>query len=84
MDIDLELQGKDAFCEVVLEGNFVQIAIWLDGEWSVVGSPYYQTKSMEEKPIYIIEEKDIIEKYTNEDFLETLIIQIEELFRLVS
>ncbi len=84
MDIDLELQGKDAFSEVILDGNFGQIAIWLDGEWSVVDSPYYQTKSKEEKPIYILDEKDIINSYENEDFLELLINQIDELFRMVS
>lgn len=80
MDIDLELQGKDAFREVVLEGNFVQIAIWLDGEWSAVDSPLYRTKSKEEQPLYILNEKDLLNSYENEDFLETLIKQIDELF----
>ncbi|MEH7353973.1 hypothetical protein V7150_10375 [Neobacillus drentensis] len=84
MDIDLELQGKDAFCEVILEGNFNQIAIWKDGEWSVVDSPLYHAKSKEEKPIYILNEKDLLNSYENEDFLEMLINQIDELFSMVS
>ena len=83
MDIDLELQGKDAFREVILDGNFVQIAIWLDGEWSVVDSPFYRTKFKEEKPIYILNEKDLLNSYENEDFLEMLIKQIDELFNMV-
>ena len=84
MDIDLELQGKDAFCEVILEGNFERIAIWLDGEWSVVDSPLYQTKSREEEPICILYEKDLLGSYENEDFLEKLINQLDELIGIVS
>ncbi|WP_102691099.1 hypothetical protein [Rummeliibacillus pycnus] len=79
MDIDLELQGKDALCEVILEGDFERIAIWLDGEWSVVGSPLYQTKSREEEPICILHEKDLLGSYEDEDFLEKLMHQIDEL-----
>lgn len=83
MDIDLGLQGKEAFREVVLEGNFEQIAIWFDGEWSVVDSPLYRMKSEEEKPIYILNEKDLSNSYEIEDFLEILIDQIEELVNMV-
>jgi len=55
-----------------------------DGEWSVVDSPLYHAKSKEEKPIYILNEKDLLNSYENEDFLEMLINQIDELFSMVS
>jgi hypothetical protein len=78
LDVEIELQGKDAFREIILEGNFVQIAIWIDGEWAVVESSLYKAKSREDKPIFILNEYDFLNQDESEDFLEILIKEIEE------
>ncbi|MCM3099693.1 hypothetical protein [Priestia megaterium] len=69
MDIELKLREKEIFREVINEGDFEQIAIWSDGEWSVIDSIYYEHRSKEEQPIYVIQPTDSFEESI--DFLIT-------------
>jgi hypothetical protein len=69
MDFDLKLQAKDVFREILWEGKFEQIAIWLDGEWSAFDSVHYKERKKEEEPIYILHEKEILEAL-NTNFLD--------------
>ncbi|AIE60366.1 hypothetical protein [Bacillus methanolicus] len=79
MDIDLELQEKEIFREVIWEGNFEQIAIWTDGEWSVKDSIHYEHRSKEEQPIYVIQQSNIFDGDFSEERIDFLITQIENL-----
>jgi hypothetical protein len=78
MDIDLELQEKEVFREVLWEGNFDQIAIWLDGEWSVVASVHYERKKKEEEPIYVLQQEEVLDSDFSEETMELLIQEIED------
>ncbi|MCM2534520.1 hypothetical protein NDK43_21965 [Neobacillus pocheonensis] len=77
--MDVRLKAKGAFHEIISEGNYSQIFIWLDGEWAVVHSPLYRAKAREEKPIYILNEKYDLNSEDFEDSLEILFKQIDDL-----
>ena len=78
MDIDLELQEKEVFREILWEGNFEQIAIWLDGEWSVSASVHYEQKKEKEEPIYILQQKEVLDIDFSDEAIELLIQEIED------
>lgn len=79
MDIDLELQEKEVFREIVWEGNFDQIAIWLDGEWSVFASVHYEQKKKDEEPVYVLQQHQVMDAYSSDETLDFLIQEIEEM-----
>ncbi|MGP7819108.1 hypothetical protein [Niallia sp. 01092] len=78
MDIDLELQEKEVFREILWEGKFDQLAIWLDGEWSVFASTHYEQKMKEEEPIYVLHQQEVMDAHFSEETLELLIQEIED------
>lgn len=79
MDIDLELQEKEVFREIVWEGNFDQIAIWLDGEWSVFASVHYEQKTKDEEPVYVLQQQQAMDAYSSDETLDFLIQEIEDM-----
>jgi hypothetical protein len=79
MDIDLELQEKEVFREIVWEGNFDQIAIWLDGEWSVFASVHYEQKKKDEEPVYVLQQQQVMDAYSSDETLDFLIQEIEDM-----
>lgn len=80
MDIDLELQEKDLFKELIWDGEVDEIAIWLDGEWSVLESPQYQERKKREKPIYILNLREVFsEIHFSFESIERLIKKIEDI-----
>jgi hypothetical protein len=80
MDIDLELQEKDLFKEMIWDEEVDGIAIWLDGEWSVLSSSHYHERKEIEKPIYILNIKDLFaEIHFSHESIERLIKQIEDM-----
>ncbi|MDQ0242513.1 fatty acid-binding protein DegV [Bacillus fengqiuensis] len=79
MDIDLELQEKEVFREIVWEGNFDRIAIWLDGEWSVFASVHYEQKKKDEEPVYVLQQQRVMDAYSSDETLDFLIQEIEDM-----
>ncbi|WEG13024.1 hypothetical protein PU629_01305 [Pullulanibacillus sp. KACC 23026] len=78
MDIDLELLEKEVFKEVVLEGDFETIAIWSDGDWSIMASLHYKEKVEEGfSPIYYLRKAELTSTLMTTDHLEELILSIE-------
>lgn len=80
MDIDLELQEKEVFKEVVVEGEYEIIAIWTDGDWSIKSSVHYDEKLQEgHSPIYFINKAEMASRLFTTDQVEELIQFIEKL-----
>lgn len=78
MEIDLELQEKEVFREVVVDGEYETIAIWLDGDWSIKSSTHYEEKLQEGfSPIYLINRADLTSNVATTDQVEELISMIE-------
>lgn len=76
--MDTKLKAKEALLEIILEGNYSQIAFWLDGDWAVVDSPLYRDKSKGVKPIYILNKGYNLNSEDLEGSLETLFKQIND------
>ena len=77
MDIELELKEKEIFREVINGGDFEEIAIWRDGEWSVIDSIYYEHRSKEEQPIHVIQPTNSSNHDSFEESIDLLITEIE-------
>lgn len=80
MDIDLELQEKDLFKELIWDGEVDEIAIWLDGDWSVLSSSHYLERKECEKPIYILNLREVFaETSFSFESIERIIKKIEDI-----
>ncbi|MFC3883137.1 hypothetical protein ACFOU2_06255 [Bacillus songklensis] len=79
MDFDLELQEKEVFREILWEGDFDRIAIWLDGEWSVIASVHYEQKKQQEDPIYVLQKQEVFDAGFSDETIELLIQEIEDI-----
>lgn len=80
MDIDLELQEKEVFKEVVVDGEYDSIAIWTDGEWSIKSSTHYEEKLQDgHSPMYYIYRDELTSRLFTMDQVEELIQLIERL-----
>ncbi len=85
MDIDLELQEKEVFREVMIDGEYETIAVWLDGDWSLTTSTHYQEKLLEGySPIYLINKSELVANHFTIDQLEDLIQRIEHMLNPAS
>jgi hypothetical protein len=80
MEVDLELQAKDLFKEVIWDGNVEQIAIWLDGDWSVTSTTHFDERNKANSPVYVINLRDVFAKVDfSFDTIEELINKIENM-----
>jgi hypothetical protein len=78
VDIDLVLIEKEVFKEVVMEGEFETIAIWSDGDWSILASAHYEEKVEEGfSPVYYLRRAELTSTLLTTDHLEELILRIE-------
>ena len=57
VELDLNLQEKDLFREMIKEEDVEKIALWHDGEWSIYLTEHFQRRRNFEKPIHIIDVK---------------------------
>ncbi|WP_153124435.1 hypothetical protein [Peribacillus tepidiphilus] len=80
MEFDLELQEKDLLKELIWDGEVEQIAIWMDGEWSIVSSSHFQMRNREEKPVYILNLREVFSEIDfSQDTVERHIMEIEQI-----
>lgn len=80
MEVDLELQAKDLFKEMIWDGNVEHIAIWLDGDWSVTSTTHFDERKQANEPVYIINLQEVFAKADfSFDTIEELINKIEDL-----
>jgi len=78
VEIDLELLEKDVFKEVISDGEFETIAIWMDGDWSLISSAHYMEKMQEGySPVYLIHKKEMSSASDTADYVEELIRTVE-------
>ncbi|MGJ7919244.1 hypothetical protein [Neobacillus sp. LXY-4] len=80
MEVDLELQAKDLFKEVIWDGSVEQIAIWLDGDWSVTSSTHFDERKKAAEPVYVLNLREVFAKVDfSFDTIEELINKIEDI-----
>ncbi|MEW8987073.1 MAG: hypothetical protein AB2401_08750 [Bacillus sp. (in: firmicutes)] len=80
MEVDLELQAKDLFKEVLWDGNVEQIAIWLDGDWSVTSTVHFDERNKACEPVLVLNLRDVFAKIDfSFDTIEELINKIENI-----
>lgn len=79
MEVDLELQAKDLFKEVIWDGSVERIAVWLDGDWSVTSTSHFDERIKNDHPVYVL---NLQEVFSEVDFsfesIEQLINRIED------
>lgn len=74
----MELLEKDVFKEVISDGEFETIAIWMDGDWSLISSAHYMEKMQEGySPVYLIHKKEMSSASDTADYVEELIRTVE-------
>lgn len=79
MEIDLELQEKEVFKEIVVDGEFETIAIWTDGDWAIKSSVHYEEKLQEGlSPIYFLNRSELTSRFFTSDQVEELIRFLEQ------
>lgn len=79
MDTDLVLLEKEVFKEVILDGEFETIAVWSDGDWSIISSVHYEEKVEEGyKPVYYLRKSELTSDLLTTDHIDELIAQIEQ------
>jgi hypothetical protein len=79
MEVDLELQAKDLFKEVIWDGSVEQIAIWLDGDWSVTSTTHFDERIKNHSPVFVLNLQEVFSKVDfSFDTIDELINQIED------
>ncbi len=80
MEVDLELQAKDLFKEVIWDGSVEQIAIWLDGDWSVPSTNHFNERIKANNPVYVLNLQEVFAKVDfSFDTIDELINKIEDI-----
>lgn len=79
MDVDLELQAKDLFKEVIWDGDVEHIAIWIDGDWSVTSTTHFDERIKKHHPVYVLNLREVFSKIDfSFDTVEQIINGIED------
>ncbi len=79
VDLNLELQAKDLFKDVIWDGDVEQIAIWLDGDWSVTATPHFEERIQNDSPIQVLNLQEVFSKVAfSFESIEQLIMRIED------
>ncbi|AGK52147.1 hypothetical protein [Bacillus sp. 1NLA3E] len=79
MEVDLELQAKDLFKEVIWDGSVERIAVWLDGDWSVTSTTHFDERIKNDHPVYVLNLREVFSEVNfSFESIEQLINRIED------